>query len=478
MHTKYILVQKKFIYIFTKQETKIFILSDLIVLKKDDKLLDQFTIYQKYLTQIIQNFIKKAEFKEKDKIVLLFDHPWTKTTLLNTPWLSKKKLTKIIPFEIQKKYWRENIHLQHSFYLLKNKKTKKNRAIVYSMEKQILTVVAALFASKNLNLQSIEPYTHWLEQEAHQMLILAKKKINSVLTIALSTSYANLFVYDNLGLCNIYTLPIKNNKVDQKFWNSFLSLVNRIFLLKEKNFKILLKKEKQYVSLDISKDLPSLSIKNISHTHQELLQQNQTLKLQNRYLNLYPSQFQWNFNNWQQSINFLKQKLSYQQFLFQNSALLKIRFYVLSIGIVFFCSALLTLEYKRIDQKNQNLTKKYHGYLNSYLLQETITPNLIKRSLSEKIKEWKKLKEVQKNYLNKNYPISNLLLEIARVKRNINNFQITQLELQSQKIKFTAVGDNKIRSQIQKLFAQKFLFLSIKNVKNKQNAFVLEMQQK
>ena len=175
MHTKYILVQKKFIYIFTKQETKIFILSDLIVLKKDDKLLDQFTIYQKYLTQIIQNFIKKAEFKEKDKIVLLFDHPWTKTTLLNTPWLSKKKLTRIIPFEIQKKYWRENIHLQHSFYLLKNKKTKKNRAIVYSMEKQILTVVAALFASKNLNLQSIEPYTHWLEQEAHQMLILAKK---------------------------------------------------------------------------------------------------------------------------------------------------------------------------------------------------------------------------------------------------------------------------------------------------------------
>ena len=478
MHTKYILVQKKFIYIFTKQETKIFILSDLIDLKKNDKLLDQFTIYQKYLTQIIQNFIIKAEFKEKDKIVLLFDHPWIKTTLLNTPWLSKKKLTKIIPFEIQKKYWRENIHLQHSFYLLKNKKTKKNRAIVYSMEKQILTVIAALFTSKNLNLQSIEPYTHWLEQEAHQMLILAKKQINSVLTVSLSASYANLFAYDNLGLCNIYTLPIKNSKVDQKFWNSFLSLANRIFLLKEKNFKIFLKKEKQYISLDISKDLPNLFIKNINHTHQELLQQNQALKLQKRYLNLYPSQFQWNFNNWQQSLNSLKQKLSYQQFLFQNSALLKIRFYVLSIGIVFFLSALLTLEYKRIDQKNQNLTKKYHGYLNSYLLQETIIPNLIKRSLSEKIKEWKKLKEVQKNYLNKNYPISNLLLEIARVKRNISNFQITQLELQPQKIKFTAVGDNKIRSQMQKLFSQKFLFLSIKNVKNKQNVFVLEMQQK
>jgi hypothetical protein len=462
---KYILFQKDSLLFSTQKQTQQFSFEDFLEKNPKKDAAYKLETYRKQLPLILEKFLDQGEFQPNDSITLLFDHPWLQVYFLTMPWITKRKLEKIIPFEIQKKMWLENNFLKQDFLLLPDKKKKIKRVIVYGVEKQLLSILAALFVKKKLNLQGVESYAHWLERSIYKEIVQGKKQIARFI-LSFSNNYATGFLYDELGLKASYNLPIEKKQVSKSFWQSFALLLKRIDLTQNQKIDIFYQKNNQYILLDLNQP-PVFPLDHfISYRSLEI--QNENVQSQKQQLKIYKRQFHWNLNQWQANKNFFKELFYQGVFLTKNikifQALPRVRKFLLIAGVVVFTGALSALEYQESIKEKNELLRKYHSYLEGYLLQRDLEQELVEQKLLEQTREWKKLQVTQKKYLKKDYKVSKFLLQVNKLSKNVEEMQITELELSLPKFRLYIKGDGETLSKSKELFRKNFKLLGDKKL--------------
>ena len=476
MSTKYLLFQKHSFSFFTKKETKHFVFSNFI--EKKNASFSILEIYKNHLSLIIEKFIEKADLQKKDNIIILFDHPWVKIIPLTMPWFSNQKIKKIIPFEIQKKYWIDNVSLQQDFYILPDKKNQKKRIITYGIEKQLLNIISSLFMRKELNLYSIVPYIHWIEQKVYTNFILKKRKEKTSLVLSFHTTYAVCFFYDFLGLKAVYTLPINNQKVDKKFWIVVNSLLKRIFLLQSINTKIFIENKKIYTLLS-AKNYPCFEIKN-EIDYFSLRKQNKKLQTQKKELEFYKEKFYWDIKQIVANKKFLKKKFKKLEYVIKYSFFFRyflyLRFFIFLTSIFIFLSIIFILGYQGKNQQRQKFFTEYQGYLKSYLLKSNLDQELVQEALERKNDEFKKIQKDQEKFYIKNYEVSKFLSQIIKLKPSIKELEITQIDITLPTAKIVFKGEKKRFKHLEPLFSKYFSIVSNSIVDN--NTIVIQLKQK
>ena len=378
----------------------------------------------------------------------------------------------------KKKTWEKESLLQNAFYFLKDKENKKNRAVVYSIDQKTIKLINALFESLDLTLKSIECYTHWLEQE----VISFQKKRPESCNVTFSSFYANLFIYDKIGLQANYNIPLQNQK-KENFWKSFLSLWKRINIIQAKPLKLFFQDKKKYTSYDLEKNKNNFSFVKMDNsiTYSRLYNLELYLRTQGVPLNLNQKELKWKLSHWKANIQLIQSKIYFFNFLPKNSFFSKNLQKVKTsfvLGLFFFLiSALFFLEYQRLEIEKKNYSNLYQFYIQSYLLSNT-PPQSIKTNLESRLQELENLSQKQKKFLQKDYSYSKLLLNITEVRKNIAAFKVNQLSIEGENINLEGEWDPKSNIEIQKKLASLFLITTfrIKDIKNQ--TYNIEMKKK
>lgn len=481
MHTKYLLFQKNSFSFFTKKNVTHFLFSDFI--EKEKKSFSTLHNYENQLPFIIDKFIAQSDLQETDNIILLFDYPWVKINSLTMPWFGKRKLKKTIPFEVIKKSWVDNAVLQQDFYSFAEKK-KTKRVISYDIEKKFINIISALFQKRKLNLYSIEPYIHWLEQNIYNDFIAKNKQKEPSLVLHSNSNYAICFFYDAFGLRNIYTLPIIKQKIDEDFWITFRSLLQRIELLQNITTKIFIKNNKKYIPLDLN-HCPFFSVEN-KINYAILAEQNNVLQVQKQRLEFYKEQFHWSFEQFVANKNFFKKKTkkleSFVKYSYFYRNFSSIRFFIFIIGIFFSLNVIFALNYKEKKVQYQNLSQDYQSYLKGYLLKDEfkqkgeLQQDLIAQSLQKKTIELKKIQKEQQKFFSKSYGVSHIFLQIAKLKKSAFNLKISEINIILPKIKIVFEGEKKDFEKAKLIFGKEFSILFTTDVTK--NIFIMQLAQK
>ena len=494
MSVKYILIQKNTILLASSKKKTQVCFEDLIDNKNSSNFQSKLDCFSSQFSIILEKFINanSSDIGKTDNISVILDYPWTNVTILEMPGIKQRQLKKIVPFEVQKHFWQDNFEVEHNYYLIKEKK--KSRIVAYSTERRILESILNLFNKLELQLASIEPYAYWLEKEIH----LHNKRIKKELFVSFTNNYANIFVFDELGLKSFYIL-LMNNKLDSKFWKYFLFLLKRINLLENKNIKVLVEEvnklsTKQWNILNYNQGFANLP----DHTICQNLDYNDLRKIDNYitiaknriYLNRL--RIEWNLKSLPDNcLAFFKNSiLKLNNYDFQNSHPIvnklltffsffgfKFKLAFLGCFACFFLLSIIALSYQQTDKESLKLTKQYNDYLDNYKI-NTKDINLIKIILEQKTAEWQKASKVQKNYLKKKYTTSNLLLSLSKIKRDVPNFKIIKLTMNKQSITLSGQVSQISTNKIKDAFIRYLPILSFTTSKDNKSNFAVQIAAK
>ena len=468
MQSPYLLFQKDTVVFFTKTKIEIFFFSELITGSKPQNSVSQFDEYRKKINFIFNKLLQKIESQIKGELVLLFDYPWTKTVFLSMPWLSERRIKKIIQFELQKKSWQDNLPMEQDFYTIPDKEKKKKRVIAYSMEKQQIASISNLLLQKKITLISVTPYSHLLEQGVQSFIKKRKKK--DTLVIVFTNKYASCYFYDKVGLKAFYPLAIKK-AINQSFWMSFKVLVQRISLFHGNNFDIFYKNKEKYILLDTKKKYSEIALDTLSYA-----QVNKQYQIIQKSLDLIPDKLKWSFSYGVNRFMFFKKKLALSGDSFFARFFVRVQFIILFSVAVFLMTNILNLKTKKLDSEIELKKKIYQKYLNAYQLNPNVVLENVDANLKNKIQEWQMLNKQQEKFLQKSYTFSDILLFLARSKGNTSGLEITRLELEQNQFTLIAKATENIFQEFKKSLSNYFNIVDEKY--NSNNNFIIKFTRK
>lgn len=370
------------------------------------------------LTSALSTFLTHIDLSTSGRINIIIDHTLSSQFSFNLPFLSKKKLNKIVEYELDQILLDGAELSYYNYYTRPIKETGVTEVTGYLAEKKIIDEIISVVKEKGGEVRRVLSQNNLLDLQN-----MIQQRSDDHIYIKCNMDAVRIFAYVKKTLKGIFVFPLSRDKYDRNQFDYILEeLVKIVDAVRLSHPEI----SQIYLSAE-AKKVMDVSLQNELQFRNDLGDKLFSFRSINRKALISPSCL-----NRSECLNLLKDNIYFIREIKKNIPLLKYTASILIGFFIFYSTSVIYNSYQLTSRQGQ-LERKLNQTIRKYLPQGASKSNAV-FILDEKLAQVRSTQSNKEVYEHRSYRVLGMLKKISGLKEEIEGIKIRKMIISPQSV--------------------------------------------